>query len=271
MPTWHCGEYTVYSQIISSNINGYLKEHPGAWPWCIETGYRKLFGLNGTADVQDTLYAGLLCAVCSAGLFAMEHRGGMQQILCATPLGRRKTVQAKLGQSALLAVVIAMGTCLPHLWQILRDYGLPALDAPAMSISEFSTLPKAVTLGGLLLFWFACRAAACLLMAMLTLWLGQQFGSFLPAMFVSAAAYCLPPLLALSGMKGGIEWLGTYPLFHGAALLAVQGYGTMDGSPYSLAWAVMLILLLALAAAWALSQHLIGQYEWSGIQLEGTA
>lgn len=263
-------KYTVYSQIISSNINGYLKEHPGAWP-VYETGYRKLFGLNGTADVQDTLYAGLLCAVCFAGLFAMEHRGGMQQILCATPLGRRKTVQAKLVQSALLAVVIAIGTCLPHLWQILRDYGLPALDAPAMSISEFSTLPKAVTLGGLLLFWVVCRVAACLLMAMLTLWLGQKFGSFLPAMFVSAATYCLPPLLALSGMKGGIEWLGTYPLFHAVALLAVQGYSTIDGSPYSLAWAVMLLLLLALAAVWALAQHLIGQYEWSGIQLENTA
>ena len=137
-----------------------------------------------------------------------------------------------------------------------------------MSISEFTTLPRAVTLGDLLLFWVLCRVAACLLMGMVTLWLGQTFGSFLPALFVSAAAYCLPPLLALSGMTGGIEWLGTYPLFHAAALLSVQGYSALDGSPYSLGWTVILILVLAVAAVWALSQYLIGRYEWRGIRLD---
>ena len=260
-------KYNVYTGIISGNINGYLKEHPGAW-LVYETGYRKLFGLSGTADLQDSLYAGLLCAVCFAGLFAMERRGGMEDILCATPLGRRHTVSAKLMHSALLSAVIALGTCLPHLWQVLRDYGLPAPGAPAMSISEFTTLPRAVTLGDLLLFWVLCRVAACLLMGMVTLWLGQTFGSFLPALFVSAAAYCLPPLLALSGMTGGIEWLGTYPLFHAAALLSVQGYSALDGSPYSLGWTVILILVLAVAAVWALSQYLIGRYEWRGIRLD---
>lgn len=260
-------KYNVYTRIIGSNINGYLKEHPGAW-LVYETGWRKLFGLSGTADVQDALYAGMLCAVCFAGLFAMERRGGMAEILCTTPLGRKYTVRAKLMQSAVLAVVIALGTCLPHVWQILRDYGLPAPGAPAFSISEFETLPKAVTLGDVLLFWVLCRVAACLLMAGITLWLGDRFGNPLPAVFVSAVVYCLPPLLSLSGMEGGIEWLGVYPLFHGAALLSTQGYGGPDGTPWSLAWAVILILLLALGAIWALAQNLIANYEWRGAPLE---
>ena len=61
--------------------------------------------------------------------------------------------------------VIAAGTALPHLWQVLRDYGLPALLAPAMSISELEAVPKCITLSDLLLFWLLCRAAACLCMA----------------------------------------------------------------------------------------------------------
>ena len=259
-------KYSVYQQVIGQNINTYLKEHPGAW-LVYESGYRQLFGFSGTADLQDSLYAGLLCAVCFAGLFAMERRGGMDEILRATPLGRKHTVRAKLLAAGLAAAAIAAGTALPHLIQVLRDYGLPALSAPAMSIPEFETLPAAVRLSDVLVFWLLCRTAACLCMGGVTLWLGQVFGSFLPALFVSAAAYCLPPLLALSGMENGIQWLGTWPLFHAAALLTVQGYGGPEGTPYTLAWAAVLLLLLALAAAWALGQSLLARYEYAGIDL----
>lgn len=259
-------KYSVYQQVIGQNINTYLKEHPGAW-LVYESGYRQLFGFSGTADLQDTLYAGLLCAVCFAGLFAMERRGGMDEILRATPLGRKHTVRAKLLAAGLAAAAIAAGTALPHLIQVLRDYGLPALSAPAMSIPEFETLPAAIRLSDVLVFWLLCRTAACLCMGGVTLWLGQVFGSFLPALFVSAAAYCLPPLLALSGMENGIQWLGTWPLFHAAALLTVQGYGGPEGTPYTLAWAAVLLLLLALAAAWALGQSLLARYEYAGIDL----
>ena len=256
-------KYTVYQRVVGQNINTYLKEHPGAW-LVYESGYRQLFGFTGQSDVQDALYAGLLCAVCFAGLFAMERRGGMDEILRAAPLGRKHTVYAKLLAAGLTAAAIALGTVLPRLIRVLRDYGLPALSAPAMSISEFETLPEAVRLSDVLLFWLVCRVAACLCMGALTLWLGQAMGSFLPAMFVSAAGYCLPPLLALAGMEGGVEWLGSWPLFHAAALLAVQGYGP-DGAPYSLAWAAALLFVLALTIFWALGQSLLAEYEYAGI------
>ena len=56
-------KYSVYQRVVQSNINYYLKENPGAW-LVYETGYKKLFGFTGTGDVQDTLLAGLLCALC---------------------------------------------------------------------------------------------------------------------------------------------------------------------------------------------------------------
>ena len=248
-------KYTVYQQIVQFNIQYYLKQNPGAW-LVYETGYRKLFGFTGTADVQDTLLAGLLCALCFSGLFAMERKGGMDEILAATPLGRKYTAKAKLRQSTLVAAVIAFGTVLPHLWQILQDYGLPALLAPAMSISELQAVPKFITLSDLLIFWFICRFAACLCMSRITLWLGQKLGNLLPALFISAVAYCLPALLSLSGMKNGIEWLGFYPLFHAAALWQTQGGNTL--------WVPVFLLFVAFFLAWSIGQVLVCDYERIG-------
>ena len=249
-------KYTVYHQIVQSNIQYYLKQNPGAW-LVYETGYKKLFGFTGTADVQDTLLAGLLCALCFSGLFAMERKGGMDEILAATPLGRKYTAKAKLRQSTLVAAGITLGTVLPHLWQILRDYGLPALLAPAMSISELQTVPKFITLSDLLIFWFICRFAACLCMSRITLWLGQKLGNLLPALFISAVAYCLPALLSLSGMKNGIEWLGFYPLFHAAALWQTQGGNTL--------WVPIFLACAAFLLAWGIGQALMDEYDMLGV------
>ena len=196
---------------------------------------RSCFGFTGTSDVQDTLLAGLLCALCFSGLFAMERKDGMDEILASTPLGRKYTVKAKLRQSTAVAAVIAFGTVLPHLWQVLRDYSLPSLLGPAMSISDLQAVPKFITLSDLLIFWLICRFAACLCMSRITLWLGQKLGNLLTALFISAVTYCLPALLSLSGMKNGIEWLGFYPLFHAAALWQNQGYNA-NGESYNAMW-----------------------------------
>lgn len=263
-------KYIVYNQIINQNINYYLKEHPGAW-LVYESGYRELFGFAGDADVQDTLLAGLACALCFSGLFSMERRGGMETILCTTPLGRKRTVRAKLAVSAGVAVLIAAASCLPHLIQVLRDYGLPVLFAPAMSISEFESLPAFVTLSDVLLFWFVCRIAACLCMGAITLTLGRVFGNLLPALFVSAVGYCLPALLSLSGMDGGIEWLGFWPLFHAANFFTTQGYAGEKGLPYNNAWVILLLLVVVLLGTATLWGYLRDCYEWKGSILDAAS
>ena len=263
-------KYSVYSRVINQNINYYLKEHPGAW-LVYESGYKELFGFTGDADVQDTLLAGLACALCFSGLFSMERRGGMETILCTTPLGRKRTVRAKLAVSAGVAVLIAAASCLPHLIQVLRDYGLPALLAPAMSISEFESLPAFVTLSDVLLFWFVCRIAACLCMGAITLTLGRVFGNLLPALFVSAVGYCLPALLSLSGMEGGIEWLGFWPLFHAANFLTTQGYAGEEGLPYNNAWVILLLLVVVLLGTATLWGYLRDCYEWKGSILDAAS
>ena len=101
-------------------------------------------------------------------------------------------------------------------------------------------------------------------MGAITLTLGRVFGNLLPALFVSAVGYCLPALLSLSGMEGGIEWLGFWPLFHAGALLATQGYGGAEGTPYSYGWVALFLLAAALLAEAFLSGLLRDAYEWKG-------
>lgn len=251
-------KYQIYTQIIQNNINGYLKEHPEAW-LVYETGYRKLFGCVGVTDRLDTFYAGLLSAFCFSGLFAMERKSGMYLLMRATPLGQAKTVHMKLLQSSFASVVIALGTSLPHLWEIIRDYGLPAILAPAVSISDFENIPPWITLSDLLVFWLICRIAACMGMGMIVLWIGQKTGNPLTACFLSAISFCLPCLLAMSGMDNGIEWLGFFPMFHAVALCAVQGVSE-NGLPYSYSWVVWLLFFLNLACVWVVAESLLLAY-----------
>ncbi len=159
----------------------------------------------------------------------------MDEILASTPLGRKYTVKAKLRQSTVVAAVIAFGTVLPHLWQVLRVYGLPSLLGPAMSISDLQAVPKFITLSDFLIFWLICRFAACLCMSRITLW-RTEIGEFADCALYQRS--CLLPARAAEPFrneKNGIEWLGFYPLFHAAALWQNQGY-TADGESYNAMW-----------------------------------
>ena len=191
---------------------------------------------------------------------------GIVSVRLSTPRwGREMSSHARRPRACFPAA-----SCLPHFIQVLRDYGLPALFAPAMSISEFESLPAVFTLSDVLLFWLVCRIAACLCMGSITLTLGRVFGNLLPALFVSAVGYCLPALLSLSGMDGGIEWLGFWPLFHAAALLTTQGYGGAEGLPYNYAWMALLFLMVALLGVVTLWGYLRDSYEWKGLALDVT-
>ena len=257
-------KYGVYQTILNSKIHGSLERDPH--PWAVyESGWLKLFDLDDETDLQDCLYAGLACALCFGGLFAMEQKGGMMEILCATPLGRKRTVRAKLTAAAGTATVIGVGSLLPHLWQVVRDYGLPAVLAPACYIQEFSSLPRAVTLSDLLLLWVICRVAGCLWMGAVILALGHFLKNAFWAIFTGAAIFCLPPLLALSGMENGIHWLGAYPLFHAIALWGNRGYNT-GGQPANQGWASLLFLAMALLVIWLLCSWLTAQYQEKGLK-----
>lgn len=257
-------KYEVYQTIIGQKINGYLQSHPDAW-LVYEKGYQRLFGLSGNQNLYDTILAGLACALCFAGLCSMERAGGMDTVLCSTPYGRKHTVTAKLLHSCIAAAGIAAFTCLPHLIASIRNYGLPALLAPAMSIPDWEAVSPFVSLAGMVLLWFVCRMCACLFMGAVTLWLGQLLGHALPTLCISTAAFCIPALLAASGMTNDIQWLGLWPLFSAPALLTVQGYSAVTQQPFHYGWAVLILLCCSVFFIWFIGKSLFDKYIQRGL------
>ncbi|WP_394960069.1 hypothetical protein [Candidatus Allofournierella merdavium] len=238
----------VFDRIVYGNLP-YLKEHPGA-QLVYESGWKELFCFTGDDDLRDTLVTGLLVSVCFAGLFAFEHRGGMKRVLMATPLGRKKTVIAKLLSSGAAAILLWALVGLPRLIVVLRDYGLPAPLAPAMSLYEYLHLPGWLSLAGILLLAGITRLSAVLCMASITLWLSETLGSALSSIFLSALGFCLPPLLALSGLWP-LRWISFYPLFHTAELLRRPADGV----------ACFIILILSNIVSWLCIDRLFSSWK----------
>lgn len=237
----------VFQRIQYGNLS-YLKEHPKA-QLVYESGWQKLFCFSGEGDLQDTLIAGLVSCICFSGLFAFEHAGGMKRVVMATPLGRRTTLRRKLAVGALGAVLVWLFTCLPRFIIVLRDYGLCRPFAPAMSLQDYAAIPAWVSLSDLLVFAVLARLAACLCMMLLMMAFSEYVGNTLGAMFLGSIAFCLPPLLALSGLSG-LRWVGFYPLFHMAELARRADI-----------WAGLGALVMALWVGWLAAEKL--QERWS--------
>lgn len=206
----------VFRRIQNSNL-AYVKENPKA-KLVYDSGWKKLFCFWGESDLQDSLLAGLVSCVCFAGLFAIEHKGGMKRVVMATPLGRQTTMRLKLVVGNIGAVLISLFICLPRFVVVLRDYGISLPFAPAMSLQGYSALPTWITLSDILVCSVLARLLACITMMLVLMVLSERIGNSLGAMFVGSLLFCLPPLLALSGLSG-LRWIGLYPLFHLAELM----------------------------------------------------
>ena len=191
-------KWEVFQNIIYGNV-AYIKENPEAY-LVYENGWERLFGFHDDDDLQEVLWAGLLSCICFAGLFAFEKKGGMQHVITTTPLGRRHTVLCKLLAGGIGAGAICLLTYIPRIIVVLRDYGLGQFFAPAMSLQQFHKLPDWILLGGILLWEFCGRLIACLSMMLVILWLSDRLGNVLQTVLVSSLFWCLPPMLALSGM-----------------------------------------------------------------------
>ena len=201
----------VFKRILYENL-AYIKENPKS-QLVYESGWKKLFDFKGESDLQDTLAVGFLSCICFAGMFAFEQKGGMKRVVMATPLGRQYTVYRKLLVGVVGAVLICILTCFPRFLVVLRDYGLSVPFAPAMSLQEYHELPAWITLSDMLVFGVLARLLACITMMLILMTLSEFIGNILGAMFVGSIMFCLPPLLALSGLSG-LRWIGMYPLFH---------------------------------------------------------
>ena len=209
-------QYDAFQNIQHNKI-GYVVEHPEA-QLIYEKGWEKVFGWETDDDLMDTLYAGILCCLCCAGLFSFEKKGGMQKVVLSTPLGRCVTVKRKLQVGVICAAFICFLTYFPRVAHVYRFYWLGRPFAPAMSLPELSHLPSWLPLIGVMLWGIMGRFIACLSMTSMMLWLSDKLASALSALFAGSIVFCIPPMLTLGGLDF-LRWVGVYPLFHLAEMV----------------------------------------------------
>lgn len=192
-----------------------VQKTPGA-QLVYETGWLRLLDYTDTADLPDTLWAAILCAICFSGLFSVERQTGMVHVIGTMPLGRRYTVRCKLRLSLSVCAVLTALSLLPRVWVSARDYGLGTWFAAVNNIGEYAAAP-ALPLLFLFLLLFSARFAAVACMACVTLALSERIGNTFGALFASLLLFALPPLLSVCGLTAA-KWASLYPLFHTGAL-----------------------------------------------------
>ena len=199
----------------------YVKEHPGA-QIMYETGYKKLFDLRETTDRTDMVKHFLLILICCCNIFCQERTSGMDKMLGALANGRKRLQRAKHRNIETISLAAAGLSLLERMISVVKDYGLPAFFAPAMSMKEYSELPAWLSVFLLYVISACCRYLACYICALVTSYISARQKSAISVLFFSSLIMLGPVLLYILGIRG-LKNVGLYPLMHFGALLADSG------------------------------------------------
>ncbi|MBE6724360.1 MAG: hypothetical protein E7576_04030 [Ruminococcaceae bacterium] len=220
----------------------YLEARDSGW-FLYDTGWRRLF--SGDADLF--LYTAVLLLL--TGSFAGEFvsrssSGSFAQILRATKRGREETFRAKLVSSGVIAVVLALLSCVTDFVFLTRNYTLPSPSAPLGSMELFGAYAGGMSLAGYAALFTALRVLGSLLMAMLVCALSELLSRYLPVLGSAVALTLLPALFAAFGWRAAervsfLSLLAGTPLFLDSARLSLFGSG----------WAMLALWIAAAGVA----------------------
>lgn len=204
-------EKEVADNIAAVNFS-YLKENDGA-QLVYADGFEKVFDLKDKTEADEMLFLMLILSAALSGIFSMEISGGMDKVIAVTPLGRRKTVRAKLLIAALTAGITAVISILPVYIDVLRHEGLKGIWVPAKSMEAFADVPTFIPLAAMMAGQLLLRLLVCLWAAIFICWLSLKIGNTLMTAFCAALTLCVPMLLFLAGLENFL-WLSPYPVLH---------------------------------------------------------
>ena len=203
------------------NKVSYVKSHPGA-QIMYETGYKKLFDLKELTDKADMVKEFVIILICCCNIFCQEKTAGMDKLLGALANGRNRLQRAKHRNIVAISLAVAGMSLLERMISVAKDYGLPAFFAPAMSMQEYSQLPRWISVFVLYLITAGCRFLACYICALVTAYISGRQKSAVSVLFFSSIVLLGPILLNILGIKG-LKNVGLYPMMHFGALLSDSG------------------------------------------------
>lgn len=163
-------------------------------------GYEDFFGIQLDLPLYLLILLGL------SAIFAKEYtsdssKGGFIQILRATKHGRTPVFARKLLCALIYAGVLTLTFALIDLYLLMRGEGLPALNAPLVSMERYAAVTSGITVGGYLVLCIALRLLGALILALLTTTLSCLVKNTKLVLALTAAITLLPYALYYFGIK----------------------------------------------------------------------
>lgn len=236
----------IYPQI--ERISKLAENGVDAWA-VYEPGYQYLFGVDGLHDKAGAaaiLLAGLI--LCFSNFYPLETASGMQPLLNVYAKGRGATSRSKISISMILTALMFLVAQIPDYWYVIRNYGLPLLEAPLCSLEEFYAWGDSLSILGGMLIYEGLRLMTTMSLTAIILLICQQTRNQLMTMCISTGVLLLPLLLHLLGITF-LDAVSFYRPMTGDSLLSSQNPFPLSVLYYGA------VLALGIGSVWKIMHH----------------
>ena len=193
---------TRYNAIRTSSVDGEM---------FYDTGYARLFGLDGNSDdlVINLCILLFLCLLLSP-FASQDRKTDMVKILYASASGKRGYWKRLLLYSALCGIAVSLIFNVPYIMHILQKYGTQGLSAPLQSMTAFAEDPRIRTVRTEIIVLFCVRVIAAAVTGMLISLVSDVCRSPITAYIANISIFVLPAALALLGVSA-MRFIGVNP------------------------------------------------------------
>lgn len=227
-----------------------LKERAAARnydPWLIDPDrFDSLFG-RWASDVQhiNAAVAALFVMLCSAGIFAYEHKQGVVPMLRSTKRGRRAVFRRKVAAAVVMAVLVWAFVYVREILQHLEQYGTDMLASPVQNMESLKDFPLIITIGQYIGLLAAIRLVMLVMVSFAALWISDRARSMEAAYMLCLGAVGIPSVVYTFGISV-LGWFCPVPAVGAAeALMGLTTSSLASALPW-LEWTALGIAALVL-------------------------
>jgi hypothetical protein len=211
------------AQLAAIDLKSESKKKGATLSFVYDTGYDLLFGVTPSdTDAQDSLKLLLVLIGCFAGVYAMERRDGMDNLLAASYRGKGTTAATKNLLCMIFTIPAFLLAYLPGLFSTLKFYGIQGINASVSSLPVFSGFPAGMSILQVILLLYLVRLLGTLAAVGVILLLSQFSGNTIVTILSSLMLLAGPFLLHLTGV-GFLDRASIYAVLDGNIVLQSTG------------------------------------------------
>jgi hypothetical protein len=203
---------------LKARVDYIQNENPDAY-LIYDTGYNKLVAAHDyRKDLELSLLLAVFLVLIIAPVFAADNEKGAVRIVASTKNGRLKNLFLRLIIVEGIAITATIVCFVPHVINILNEYGTEGINSPAQSVFALTWLGIDVSIKSYLFIVFAIRLLAAIVMAAFVTSVSILSKNNAESILISTTVIVLPIIISLI-YAGGSPGISFTPLLGGNAVL----------------------------------------------------